>query len=135
MDSIPLDSGDKLFLRSRAFLALALFLIFAAGAVLAAFEAQTGEGSINYAWLAIVIVAVAGTFAFGMVLLRLARDLSFGEKRISQGTVKLEGEKGVVWIDGKSVPLPINMMAGISKGQKMKVYRAQSGMVLALEKD
>lgn len=135
MDTLPLSTEDRLYLRSRAFLVLGIFLLFAAGAVLSAFQAQTESGGINYAWLAVVIITVAGAFAFSRILLRLVRDLSYGQKRILEGEVKLEDKEYVLWLNGRRVPLPAKLSAQVAEGQKIKASRSKSGVFLSLVVD
>lgn len=136
MELQPLEPQERLFLRSRLILALAITVAFGGISVLAAFQIMETNSGAQYAWMGGLILALAIAFGAVRVLMRLVRDIQSGEKQVISGKVgkvAAKGRKSFVKVGDRSLYLSAAWSSKLEKGKWISVYLSKSGVFLSLE--
>ena len=136
MEWQPLELQDRLRLRSRLLVSLALGIVFAAGAVGGAFQLMDPDVEQKYLWMGGVILCLAILFGFLRVVLRLGKDLRFGKKQLLSGKVSMikpAKRRMYIKVGDHGLHLPPAYVQGVEKGQQISIHMSKSKVVLGIE--
>ncbi len=138
MEWQPLEMHEKLRLRSRLLVSLALLLTMATGAALCAIQITISDQQYRFVWMGVLIVCLAFVLGSVRLVIRLGGDIRKGEKQVIKGKIELvkpQGRKIYVKINDAGYQLPGFWAEHLKKGERIELSLSKSKILLGVMRE